>query len=121
MSYDNSVSLADKLLDGLSEFKIALESGKPVTEQLSCRKVTLNLQPEPYSPEAVKEARDVLNISQPLFAEFLGASVSAVQKWERGEETPPKMACRIMDEIRLCPEHWRKRLAKCIVPKEATC
>ncbi len=117
MAYDNSVSIGDKILQGLQEFTDALESGKQVSEKLTCRKVELQLCPKPYSSTAVKETRNILNISQSLFAIFLGTSTSAIQKWERGEESPPKMACRMMDEIRLCPDYWKKRLMDCVVPK----
>jgi DNA-binding transcriptional regulator YiaG len=121
MGCDSTVSLGDKILQGLQEFTDALESGEPVSHKLTCRKVELQLCTEAYSPQAVKETRDILSVSQPLFASFLGTSTSAVQKWERGEETPPKMACRMMDEIRLCPDYWRKRLAQCLVPKADAC
>ncbi len=121
MAYDNSLSVAQKIVEGLQEFTDALESGKPVSEQMTCRKVVLKLKPTAYSPECVKQIRGLLKVSQPLFAQFLGVSTKTVQKWERGEEAPRPIACRFMDEIRSCPEHWRARLAKCIEPAAGPC
>ena len=48
---------------------------------------------------------------------FLGVSVKTVQAWEQGLQTPPKMACRFMDEIRHDPEHWIERLKEAICVK----
>jgi len=118
MTYDDSVSVGDKILQGMEEFSAALESGKPVTKQMTCRKFELHLKPQPYDSDAVKSTRALLSMSQALFANFLGVSTSCVQKWEQGETEPPKLACRFMDEIRLDPKYWRKRLAKSVAPKE---
>lgn len=118
MAYDDSVSVGDKILQGMEEFSAALKSGKPVTEQMTCRKFELHLNPQPYDSEAVKATRGMLNMSQSLFASFLGVSASCVQKWERGESDPPKLACRFMDEIRFNPQYWRMRLAKSVSSKE---
>ncbi len=117
MAYDNRTRLGTKLIEGLSEFSDALKSGKPVTEQLTCRKVELTLVAQSYSPQLVKDTRKLLNASQPIFAQFLGVSPRTVQKWERGEEEPQPIACRFMDEIRHAPEQWRARLLECVKPK----
>lgn len=117
MPYNKRVPLGKKIIAGLQEFSAALKSGKPIAEQLTCRKVELNLVPQTYSPELVRETRELLGVSQPIFAKFLGVSASTVQKWERGEDAPQTIACRFMDEIRNDPEHWRERLLECILPK----
>jgi len=113
MSNDNKQrptreQVARRTIDRLKRFSEHLDSGKPVHEAYSCRKIILDIQVGPYTPEMVKETRDLLKVSQALFAQFLNVSVSAVQKWEiRG--VPDGVACRMMDEIRHDPEHWRKR------------
>ena len=118
MGYDRSTPLGRKIVDGLQEFSDALKSGKPVTEQLTCRKVELRLVPQRYNAELVKETRASLQVSQPIFAQFLGVSTKTVQKWEQGEEDPQRIACRFMDEIRHDVDRWRERLLECVVPKE---
>lgn len=118
MGYDESTPVGRKIVDGLKEFSDALKSGKPVTKQLTCRKVELRLVPQPYNPDLIKETRELLYVSQPIFAKFLGVSTKTVQKWERGEEEPQPIACRFMDEIRSDVDRWRDRLLEYVVPKE---
>lgn len=85
----------------------------------NCRTVRLNLEMIPYDPEKVKETRILLNLSQPIFAKFLGVSVSAIRDWEQGIKTPNGPVCRLMDEIRNNPEYWRSRLSTMIEPVES--
>lgn len=104
--------LGKKIIESLSEFSEALKSGD--TKKLTCRKVTLDLKPIPYSPERVREARSVLGVSQGVFAEFLGVSRSTIIQWENGKKSPQDIACRFMDEILLKPKFWQKRLRESI-------
>jgi DNA-binding transcriptional regulator YiaG len=55
-----------------------------------------------------------LEVSQPIFAKFLGVKASAVQSWEQSRQIPSDIACRFMDGIQRNPEYWRKRLRKLI-------
>jgi putative transcriptional regulator len=73
------------------------------------RRVVLDLEPQTYTPEQIRAVRKLLNVSQSIFAQLLGVSVKAVQKWERGG-VPSDIACRFMDEIRRDPNYWKKRL-----------
>ncbi|AMV23438.1 Antitoxin igA-2 [Gemmata sp. SH-PL17] len=107
-------TIADEIVEGLTEFVSALKAGNNLGKQFTCRKVVLDLRPESYTPEKVKATRQALCVSQPLFAKFLGVSVKTVRHWEQGLSEPNKMACRFMDEIRRDPTHYLERL------KEAT-
>ena len=69
----------------------------------------------PLTPEEIRELREREGASQAVFAMFLGTSVKTVQAWEQGVTRPPKMACRIFDEIRQNPEYWLERLKALIV------
>lgn len=93
------------LIAGLEKLADDLESGRGYT----VRTLTLNVAPGEYTAERVKETRALLNLSQPLFAQFLGVSPKAVMAWERGVQ-PSGTARRFMDEIRGDPDHWRQRL-----------
>lgn len=84
----------------------------------NCKTVRLNLELIPYDSKHVKETRILLNVSQPIFAQFLGVSVSAIRDWEQGLKTPNGPVCRLMDEIRNNPGYWRSRLSTMIVPVE---
>jgi len=110
-------AVGDRIIKGLQEFSDALKSGRAVSEQLDCRRIALNLQPTRYDPALVKDTRELLGVSQAVFAQFLGVRLGTVQKWEQGDNPPMGAACRFMDEIRHDPQQWRKRLCELAVPK----
>ena len=110
-------TIADEIVQSLSEFADALEAGDELGEQFTCHRVVLDLKPEPYTRAMVKKARTVLNVSQSLFARFLGVSVKTIRAWEQGLNLPNPMACRFMDEIQRNPEHYRARLIESVRPK----
>lgn len=113
----NRNTIADEIVQGLTEFAEALEAGTDLGERFTCHRVVLDLRPEPYSAEKVKATRKILRASQTLFAKFLGASVKTVRHWEQGLTEPNKMACRFMDEIRRDPDYYLRRLSEAARPK----
>lgn len=113
----NDYTIADEILQSLTEFADALDTDEDLGERFTCHRVKLNLEPETYTPEKVRETRKALRVSQPLFASFLGVSVKTVRSWEQGDSTPSNIACRFMDEIRRDPEHYLQRLTESIEPK----
>lgn len=110
----------ERIIQGLEQFADALDKGQDVTQTFTCRKIVLDLEPASYSPELVKKTRAMLGMSQAMFAQFLGASRQAVQKWEQGRGKPEPIACRFMDEIRRNPEYWRERFLELARPKTAS-
>lgn len=103
-------SVADRVLRRLQGFTEALESGEKIAERFTCRRIELDLNPTRYSQAMVKAVRDLLHVSQGVFAKFLGVGVKTVCAWEQGINTPSDMACRFLDEIKANPKYWRKRL-----------
>ena len=110
-------SVENLIIQRLEEFTEALENQEVLSERFTCRKIELNLKPEPYSPALVKKTREMLSASQAVFALFLGVSVKTVRSWEQGINTPSDMACRFMDEIRCNPEYMRNRLKSALTVK----
>lgn len=100
-----------KTISRLKAITECLEDGS-VEKTFTCKKITLNLRPQPYSRERVKQARKILKLSQSLFADFIGVSVKTVQDWEQGRYKPENSACRLMDEIIHNPMYWRGRVAE---------
>jgi putative transcriptional regulator len=105
------------MLKRLGAFVEALEKNQKISDRFTCRKIQLNLIPEPYNPQKIKKTRAILGLSQALFAQFLGVSARTIAAWERGAKTPQDIACRFMDEIRRNPDYWRDRLLKIARPK----
>ena len=100
-----------KTISRLKAITEALEEGQ-AEANFTCRKITLNLRPQVFSPERVKQSRKVVKLSQALFADLIGVSVRTVQDWEQGRYKPENTACRLMDEIILNPVYWRGRVAE---------
>jgi DNA-binding transcriptional regulator YiaG len=111
-------TVAQEIVESLREFTEVLESGQPIHEKFTCRRVTLDLKQSAYGPKDVKRARQVLNLSQVLFAQFLGVSTQAVRAWEQGTNTPNDSATRLMDEIRRDPAYWRARLRQLVTVRQ---
>lgn len=111
-------SLGQEIIGRLNALNKAVENGESISDRFTCNRVILDLNPREYTPEMVKKARQILGVSQALFAEFIGVSTSAVQSWEQGANPVPGMACRFMDEIERNPTYWRKRLKESLVDKQ---
>jgi len=103
-------TVAGRILKGLREFADTLEKGEPISQKFTCRTIKLDLQPAAYTPRKVKARRALLQVSQAVFAQFLGVKASTVRSWEQGAQAPSEMACRFMDEIQRNPAYWRQRL-----------
>jgi DNA-binding transcriptional regulator YiaG len=101
-------SMGAELLNGLTAYADALEAGVE-SEQFTIRSIRAELVPRAYSPDRVRDTRRLMNMSQAVFAMFLGVSRSTVSQWEQGDRKPVPLACRLMDEIRADPNHWRRR------------
>ena len=62
---------------------------------------TLCLSPVlPLSPKEIKEMREQANMSQPVFAEALNVSASAVKHWEIGDKFPSDAALKLLNIVK---------------------
>jgi putative transcriptional regulator len=52
-----------------------------------------------YDAEMIRRLRENLHISQAVFAAYLNASISTVQKWENGDKKPSGAAARLLSVI----------------------
>ncbi len=59
----------------------------------------LAVPPPDYSAEGIRLLRERLRVSQAVFAAYLNASLSTVQKWETGEKCPSGAALRLLSVI----------------------
>jgi putative transcriptional regulator len=116
--HDMKPSVGQRVLQRLRDFAETLETTDRITDKYTCRTIKLNLKPQRYTAEKVRATRDLLHVSQAVFAQFVGVSVRAVQDWEQGLKPPRGTACRIMDEIRRDPQYWRNRLRQLAEPVE---
>jgi DNA-binding transcriptional regulator YiaG len=99
-----------QIIKSSQEFVEALESGADISAEFRCRTVEVPRSTSVPASEQVKATRKLLEISQGVFAKFLGIPVGTVKAWEKGVDKPTEIACRFMEEMRINPDHWRKRL-----------
>jgi putative transcriptional regulator len=99
-----------EMIAALQEVADALQASESLEKRFTVRRYHLKVAPRTYGPDDVRRVRESLRLSQPLFAQFLGASLAAVRSWEQGKRPPSLMARRFLEEIEAEPLYWRKRL-----------
>ncbi|MHA6160017.1 helix-turn-helix domain-containing protein [Pseudomonas sichuanensis] len=92
--------MTSKLIESLRDDLSALERAGAVG------KVTLRdfeaICPAPvraFTAQDIKQLRETLNFSQPVFALHLHTSTSTVRKWEQGETRPAGPALKLLNVI----------------------
>lgn len=64
--------------------------------------------PAPIDAGQIKDLRERLRVSQPVFARYLNTSESTVEKWETGAKRPSGMALKLLEIVQ---KHGLKVLA----------
>jgi len=113
------LNVGSELVRRLRDFNEVLETTDNVAARLTCRTIRLHLEPKKYSGADVKKVRELLGVSQPLFAQFAGVSVAAIRDWEQNIKPPNKTVCRLMDEILHNPDYFRARVRELAVTARA--
>ena len=91
MARKSKVKVYDDMRQSLRD-ALAYERGRVVDLRVS----EFPAPPKEMKPEAIRQVRESLNASQPLFASFLCVSTKAVQAWEQGVRRPQKTALRLL-------------------------
>jgi putative transcriptional regulator len=108
-------SVGDEILEALEEVRDALNSGEPLESRFTVRSYRFDFATRDYSADDVRSVRQLLGLSQSLFAGFLGVDASTVRSWEQGTRPPSPIARRFMDEVAANPDYWRGRIRQSIV------
>lgn len=107
-----------RLVQSLTDIRDAVRNGESLDQTFTVRTVVLDLEPQEYDAEKVRDTRRLLGVSQTLFAQILGASVDTVASWEQGLREPTPMARRLLDEISRNKKHWRAILRRSMTSVE---
>lgn len=99
-----------EIIAALTEAVDALESGGPLSKRFTIRDVRMSEPLKARELKSVRATRDQLNVSQAVFAQFLGVNLNTVQSWEQGQRKPSGIARRFLDEINRDPAYWRDRI-----------
>jgi putative transcriptional regulator len=102
--------VAQEIIGALTDFRDTLRARTPLEKKYTVRKVAVFVPPPQLGPEEIRKTRELLGVSQPVFAGFLGASPSTVRSWEQGQKPPSPMARRLLGFIASDPTYWKDRL-----------
>ncbi len=100
-------NIAGEIVADLTEMAATLEAGTALREKYTVRTVRSVPDPRKYSAAEVRATRELVGVSQPVFARMLGVSAALVRSWECGQRKPAPMARRLLDLIRADPSNWR--------------
>jgi len=104
-----------KIVSAFQEAIDVMRSGEPLPGRLTVRSYHAEFVRPSYGPEDVRRVRDLLGMSQVVFARFLGVDPNTVRSWEQGTRPPSSIARRFMGEIEEDPAYWRQRVARKVV------
>lgn len=65
-------------------------------EMSKARVSRMAMAPKELKPSEIRKIRRSLRISQPVFARYIGTTVSAIRSWEQGTRRPQKTALRLL-------------------------
>jgi DNA-binding transcriptional regulator YiaG len=100
-------NVAREIIADLKELHATLKSGKPLREKYTVRTVRTVADPADYDAAAVRSTRELVGVSQAIFARMLGVSAALVRSWECGQRKPAPIARRLLDLVRADPANWR--------------
>lgn len=104
-------NIAREIIADLKELHATLKAGTPLREKYTVRTVRPVPDPAEYDPADVRSTRELVGVSQPVFARMLGVSAALVRSWECGQRKPAPIARRLLDLIRANPSTWREMVA----------
>lgn len=87
-----------RMIDEMRETMRGLHDAGAINKQ-TLRDFEAQALPPPYTADTIRNLRERLHVSQGVFAAYLNASVSTVQKWENGEKKPSGVALRLLSVI----------------------
>lgn len=100
--------VAHEIITDLKGIHATLKAGTPLGEKYTVRTVRVVPDPANYAAADVRHTRELVGVSQPIFARMLGVSAALVRSWECGQRKPAPIARRLLDLVRADPSNWRK-------------
>ena len=100
-------NIAREIIVDLKQMNSDLKAGIPLGEKYTVRTVRVVQDPGDYAAKEVRAIRELVGVSQPVFARMLGVSAALVRSWEGGQRKPARIARRLLDVIRKNPASWR--------------
>lgn len=96
-----------EIIADLKQMHADLQAGVSLREKYTFRSACVVPDPGNYQAADVLATRELVGVSQPVFAQMLGVSPALVRAWEIGQRKPAPIARRMLDLIRADPSNWR--------------
>ena len=81
-----------KIVSAFEEAIHVMRSGQALPGRLTVRSYRAEFVRPSYGPEDVRRIRELLSMSQVVFARFLGVDPNTVRSWEQGTRPPSSIA-----------------------------
>src|SRR3954452_19974491 len=88
-----------EMVEGLHAICDAVEAGVPLEKVATVRTCSIDVRLPEISPAQIRSIRDLLGLSQSLFASFLGVGMPTVRSWDQGHRAPSAIARRLLGAI----------------------
>lgn len=82
--------------------------------QLTMRRIKLDLEPHPVTSDQIRHVREILGVSQGVFAAFIDVPVRSLQDWEQGRKQASGCAVRLIGEMLRDPSYWQTRFREAV-------
>ena len=92
-----------RLLDELMEAVEDINQWREGKITLKTYRVESNAMPE-VTPDMIRDTREKLNLSRPVFAHELHVSPRTLEKWEQGRTKPNDQAATLIMMVRKFPD-----------------
>jgi DNA-binding transcriptional regulator YiaG len=102
--------VAREIIADLKGIHASLNAGIPLKEKYTIHTVRVVPGPGTYAAADVRRTRELIGVSQSIFAQMLGVSAALVRSWECGQRTPAPIARRLLDLVRANPSDWRRMI-----------
>ena len=84
----------NEIMTGLGE-AVAIERG-----ELEGKRTFYKIEPvKKYDNQQIRSIRNSVNMTQSLFADYMGVSQKTVEAWDNGKNHPTGSACRLISTL----------------------
>jgi putative transcriptional regulator len=95
----NKRNLFEELVQGIEEIN------QHLTGKITLKTYTVESKAMPeVTPEIIRDTREKLNLSRPVFAHELRVSPRTLEKWEQGRTKPNDQAATLIMMVRKFPD-----------------
>ena len=92
-------NIFEELVQGIEEIN------QHIVGKITLKTYTVESRPmQEVTPEIIRETREKLNLSRPVFAHELHVSPRTLEKWEQGKTKPNDQAATLIMMVRKFPD-----------------